>query len=203
MGFLDKSTVTVDAILTKKGRERLASGNFNIVSFAVADDDIDYTLYDINHAKGTNFYGQAIENMPLTEAVPDGGKMMRFKLMTLPKNIQKIPYATTTPAGATITVPGGAGNIGSIGITLSNAQQAGAFTATISDPSIAYFVVNGVTSANFQTGNVAQGGSVTISFFGQSLLQEKSTTITVVHEGTGLTVQKTITVEKDPAFIDT
>jgi hypothetical protein len=46
MGFLNNASVTVDAILTKKGRELLARGNneFKITKFALSDDDIDYTL---------------------------------------------------------------------------------------------------------------------------------------------------------------
>ena len=104
MGYLDKSTITVDAILTKRGREKLAAGNFNITKFALADDEVDYTLWDENHGKGTNFYGQAIENMPMVEAVPDESKVMRFKLMTLEKNIQKLPFLQLSPANAIFTI---------------------------------------------------------------------------------------------------
>ena len=44
MGFLDNSTVTVDAILTKKGREILANGgDLNITKFALSDEEVDYT----------------------------------------------------------------------------------------------------------------------------------------------------------------
>ena len=83
MGYLDNSSNTVDAILTKKGRELLSKGNFNITHFALADDEIDYALYNINHPDGTQFAGQAIENMPLLEAFPDESIMMRHKLVTL------------------------------------------------------------------------------------------------------------------------
>ena len=91
MGYLDKSSITVDAILTKRGREKLASGDFTITKFALADDEIDYGLWDESHSKGTLYYGQAIENMPMVEAIPDESKVMRYKLMTLSKNIQKLP----------------------------------------------------------------------------------------------------------------
>ncbi len=52
MGFLNNTVVTVDAILTRKGRELLAKndGSFRITQFALADDEIDYTtiyLFDI------------------------------------------------------------------------------------------------------------------------------------------------------------
>ena len=82
MGVLDNTSVTVDAILTKKGREKLAKGEgqFRITKFALGDDEIDYNLYDVTHPNGSNFYGEAIENMNLLEAVPDQNLSLRFKL---------------------------------------------------------------------------------------------------------------------------
>ena len=55
MGYLNNQVVTIDAILTKKGRELLArgDGSFNITQFALADDEIDYTLYNTSHPSGT------------------------------------------------------------------------------------------------------------------------------------------------------
>jgi hypothetical protein len=52
MGYLNNTVVTVDAILTKKGRELLArgDGSFKITQFALADDEVDYTLYNPDHA---------------------------------------------------------------------------------------------------------------------------------------------------------
>ena len=45
MAYLDNTTITVDAILTKKGREKLAAGQpLNISQFALGDDEIDYIL---------------------------------------------------------------------------------------------------------------------------------------------------------------
>ena len=70
MGFLDNSTITVDAILTKRGRQKLSQGNFSITRYALSDEEIDYTLYDVNHPNGTDSYGTVIENMNLLEAVP-------------------------------------------------------------------------------------------------------------------------------------
>lgn len=93
MGYLDNSTVTVDAILTKKGRELMArgDGSFTITQFALADDEIDYTLYNPAHPSGSAFYGQAIENMPLLEAFPDETQIMKYKLTTLPRGTAKLP----------------------------------------------------------------------------------------------------------------
>lgn len=84
----DTSVVQVDCILTKKGREILAQGkgNFKIVKFAVADDEVDYGLWNPDAAAGSAYYGQVIENMPVLEANPDDTKCMRFKLVSLDKN---------------------------------------------------------------------------------------------------------------------
>jgi uncharacterized membrane protein YgcG len=72
MGFLDNSTVTVDAILTRRGRQILSQGgNFAITKFALSDEEVDYTLYDVTHPNGTDSYGSVIENMNLLEAVPN------------------------------------------------------------------------------------------------------------------------------------
>jgi len=93
MGYLNNSVITVDAILTKKGRELLAKndGSFRITQFALADDEIDYTLYNPTHPSGSAYYGEAIENMPLLEAFPDEQQMMKYKLVTLPRGTAKLP----------------------------------------------------------------------------------------------------------------
>ena len=79
MGYLNNQVVTVDAILTKKGRQLLAQndGTFRITQFALADDEIDYTLYNPNNNSGSAFYGEAIDNMPLLEAFADDSQTMK------------------------------------------------------------------------------------------------------------------------------
>ena len=93
MGYLNNQVVTIDAILTKKGRELLAKGDgsFQITQFALADDEIDYTMYNPTHPSGSAFYGEAIENMPLLEAFPDETQIMKYKLATLPRGTAKMP----------------------------------------------------------------------------------------------------------------
>lgn len=92
MAYLDNTEITVDAILTKKGRQKLASGqSLNITKFALADDEIDYTLYEPAHPKGSAYYDVAIRNIPVTEATPDETQMLRYKLVTLPKGTTQIP----------------------------------------------------------------------------------------------------------------
>lgn len=93
MGYLNNSTITVEAILTKKGREMLARGQkLDITKFAVADDEVDYSLWTPTHPLGSAYYGAIIEGMPLVEAVPDETQVMRYKLVTLDRPISQIPY---------------------------------------------------------------------------------------------------------------
>ena len=108
MGYLDNTTVVVDAILTKKGREMLArgDGSFNITQFALSDDEIDYGLWNPNHPNGSAFAGEAIENMPVIEAFPDENQIMRNKLITLPRGTTKMPIITFGMAKISINVGG-------------------------------------------------------------------------------------------------
>ena len=94
MGYLDNTSITVDAILTKRGRELLSQGGlgaFNITQFALGDDEIDYTLFNENHPNGSQFAGEAIENMPLIEAIPDENNIMIHRLITLNQGTSKLP----------------------------------------------------------------------------------------------------------------
>ena len=112
MGYLNNQVVTVDAILTKKGRQLLAQndGSFRITQFALADDEIDYTLYNPVHPSGSAFYGEAIDGMPLLEAFPEESQIMKYKLATLPRGTAKLPVlnlgydAITLQQGATIAI---------------------------------------------------------------------------------------------------
>ena len=137
MGYLDNSSITVDAILTKRGRELLArgDGSFNITQFALADDEIDYTLFNENHPNGSQFAGEAIENMPLLEAFPDENNIMIHKLVTLPRGTTKLPIVTCNISkiqlslGSTTTVEPTTLNFQG----LSNLKEPGGYLATIAD----------------------------------------------------------------------
>lgn len=92
MAYLDNTVITVDAVLTKLGRERLSQGQFTITKWAVSDDEIDYSLYNTAHPLGTDYYSNIIESMPVLEAIPDESQALRYKLrsgttkdVTLPK----------------------------------------------------------------------------------------------------------------------
>lgn len=92
MAYIDNQTIAVDATLTKKGRELLAkTGNLNITSFSLADDEIDYSLYDPNHPNGSAFYDIALRNTPVFEPLTDETQVMKYKLVTLNQGVTSIP----------------------------------------------------------------------------------------------------------------
>jgi hypothetical protein len=92
MAYINNEIVTVDAVLTKKGRELLAArGGLNITSFALADDEIDYRLYQPNHPQGSAYFDLAIRNTPVFEAFTDETQVMKHKLVTLPSGQTSIP----------------------------------------------------------------------------------------------------------------
>jgi hypothetical protein len=106
MGYLSNSTIIVDAVLTKKGREALArqNGSFKITQFALGDDEIDYTLYNENHPNGSAYSGEAIENLPLLEAIPDDQAILKSKLVTLPRGTSAMPVVTANVAKITLSL---------------------------------------------------------------------------------------------------
>jgi len=136
MGYLNNSVVTVDAILTTKGRQLLAQadGTFRITQFALADDEIDYTLYNPNNPSGSAYYGEAIQNMPLLEAFPNETQVMKYKLVTLPRGTAKLPIldlgfsAITIKQGASLAV-----NPQTLNYTGGNQVEPSGYTFTISD----------------------------------------------------------------------
>lgn len=133
MGYLNNETISVDAILTKKGRELISrgDGSFKITQFALSDDEINYNLYNPLHPDGTASFGEAIEEMPIIEAFPDETQMLKYKLVTLPRGTSKLPILNL--GFNTITL-----NLGS-SLTLNpqtlnfTSQIESSYTATISD----------------------------------------------------------------------
>ena len=137
MGYLDNSSITVDAILTKRGRELLArnDGSFKITQFALGDDEVDYTLFNENHPNGSQYSGEAIENMPIIEAFPDEANIMLHKLITLPRGTTKLPIVTANVTKVSLTI----GSSFVLNPTTHNfngsynLQEPGGYMATIAD----------------------------------------------------------------------
>jgi hypothetical protein len=216
MAILNPTTVTVDAILTTKGRELLArnDGSFQITQFALADDEIDYTLYNPTHPSGSAFYGEAIENTPVLEAFPNDSQIMRYKLVTLPRGTSKLPVinigynSIVLRQGASLTItPQTLNYLGS-----TSTFEANGYTATIADSRlVSTFVGTGITSTtaignlNTTVGTVISvtqlGTSFTITgttintLFGSSLTQ-LSTTITVIGRDSGARITIPLNIQK-------
>lgn len=89
MGFLENDgDIILDAVITDTGRQRLAraDGSFKIVKFALADDEIDYTLYNRNDSRGSAYYDVDILQTPILEAFTDNGASMKSKLISIPRS---------------------------------------------------------------------------------------------------------------------
>ena len=95
MAFLDNSgDIILDAVLTDTGRMRLAKGDgsFKIAKFALGDDEINYELYDKNHASGSAYYDIEIIQSPVLEAFTNNTSMLKSKLMTISRtNLLYLP----------------------------------------------------------------------------------------------------------------
>ena len=135
MGYLDNTIITVDAILTKRGRELLARNDFRVTQFALADDEVDYTLYNEYHPNGSQYSGEAIENMPVLEAIPDENNIMIHKLVTLPRGTAKLPIVTCNVSTLQLTL-GSTTNLNPTTLNysgLSNLKEPGGYFFTCSD----------------------------------------------------------------------
>tara|TARA_A100001391_G_scaffold79427_1_gene51551 strand:- start:4913 stop:5860 length:948 start_codon:yes stop_codon:yes gene_type:complete len=88
MAFLDNSgDIILDAVLTDAGRARLArgDGSFKIVKYAFADDEIDYSKYDLDAANGSAYFDIEILKTPIIEALTNNTSTMKSRLLSIPK----------------------------------------------------------------------------------------------------------------------
>jgi hypothetical protein len=73
---------------------RLAKGDgsFKITKFAFGDDEINYNLYDKNHASGSAYYDIEILQSPVLEAFTNNASSMKSKLISIPRtNLLYLP----------------------------------------------------------------------------------------------------------------
>jgi hypothetical protein len=200
MAILNPTTVTVDAILTKKGRELLArnDGSFQITQFSLADDEIDYTLYNPTHPSGSAFYGEAIESMPVIQAFPDDTQIMRYKLVTLPRGTSRLPVVSlgyntiTLKQGASLTITPQTLNY--LGAT--STFEANGYVATISDIRLlSSFQGTGISTTTMgdQSLNTTSGAVLSKSVLGTSFTLT-GTTVNTLYGSSLTTLATTITV---------
>jgi hypothetical protein len=203
MGYLNNQVITVDAILTNKGRELLAKndGSFRITQFALADDEIDYTLYNPTHPSGSSFYGEAIQNMPLLEAFPIETQIMKYKLATLPRGTAKLPVldlgysAITLQQGAALSVtPQTLNYLGN-----TQAYETSGYSATISDVRLmSTFTGVGINTTAAATANAAVtstttlGTNVSVTVIGSQINLRATTVNTLFGNNTQLSATLTV-----------
>ena len=200
MGYLNNSVVTVDAILTTRGRQLLAQndGSFRITQFALADDEIDYTLYNPTHPSGSAYYGQALQNMPLLEAFPDETQIMKYKLTTLPRGTARMPILDV--GYTNIVIKQGA----SLAITPQtlnylggNQSETSGYTATISDVrTMSTFEGIGINTADATALNSATttlGTNVSATVVGTTINLRATTVNTLFGSNTSLNATLVIT----------
>jgi hypothetical protein len=202
MGYLNNQVVTVDAILTKKGRELLAQndGSFRITQFALADDEIDYTLYNPNNPSGSAFYGQALDNLPLLEAFADDSQIMKYKLATLPRGTAVLPVldlgfaAITLKQGASLSLtPQTLNYLGN-----TSAFETSGYAATIADVrTMATFNGVGIQSDAAQQQNATStttlGTNVSSTVIG-SQINLRATTVNTLFGTSNTQLNTTLTV---------
>lgn len=217
MGYLNSAIISIDAILTRRGRELLsrADGSFRITQFALSDDEVDYSLYAPNHPSGSAFYGEAIENMPLLEAFADETQIMKYKLVTLPRGTSRLPVlnlgyaAISLKQGGSLSItPSTLNYLGSVSVfepsgyvatvadyrLLSNFVGSGVDTSglVIDDPS----TTSGTKLSKTQVGTTFSLTATTINTLFGTTLTSLTTTLTVVGRDSGARITIPLTITK-------
>tara|TARA_R100000664_G_scaffold34117_1_gene54138 strand:+ start:546 stop:1178 length:633 start_codon:yes stop_codon:yes gene_type:complete len=155
MGYLNGNTITVDAILTKHGRQKLAEGqSLGITKFALSDDGVDYTLYNPDHALGSSYYGEAITDLPQLEAVPDDTNLMKYTLMTMDRNTIFLPKITSINETYTLE-------------NQNSKQKISPNTENSSDSSY-HFVFNNISGLNITGGTQKRIGGTSRTFLSRA-----------------------------------
>lgn len=208
MGYLDNTSLTVDAILTKKGRELLAKGELEITKFALADDEIDYRLWDVGHDQGSDKYGEAIEALPMLEAFPLETQMMKYKLISLGKNTLRLPVLETGLSSITLNRPGSRQVITPTTANISNGNSVLGYTATLGNSDFAILrVAQGGSIGSATTSDVLGDDSKSLSVTGlrfelvaKQVTVDSTTTLTITANETGGSVDIPITIKKDASL---
>ena len=102
MGYIDKTTKTVTAHFTKRGRELLAnaiagdtSGDYIITQYSLGDEEIDYSLYD--ETLSPNLRGRVIENTPILESFLSEQEIMNSFIQRITPSILLQSTITNIP----------------------------------------------------------------------------------------------------------
>lgn len=205
--------IIVDALLTKKGRELLSKGNnsFNITQFALSDQEIDYSLWNSDHPLGSNYAGIVLENMPITEAVPDETQNMKSFLVTLPRRTTRIPIVALSQTSYTLTA-GQSVTLTPQTTNYTDGNSTFGYTFVLADSDVCSAYIDQIApgqqysgQGNFTPGSMSESEiGQAITLVGKSIvltanmlsLAARSTTLTIIGNETGGRVVANITVQK-------
>jgi len=210
MAYLDNTSVTVDAVLTKRGRELIAkNGALNITSFALADDEIDYSLFDAN-ANSSELMDRAIINTPIFEPNLNETEVMKYKLVTLDEGSTFIPVISIVQSSIAVDSNYTGQIIISPSTSPANYNANLGYTAVLSNNKIGSLVVTSQapnlnnTSATVATfaGDISSQTSQTVvglvfAFIPNNKLKTTTTaTLTIIgnESGGGTSIPITVTV---------
>lgn len=210
MGYLNNSTIICDAVLTKKGKELLSRGRneFQITQFALADDEIDYDLWNPAHPLGSAYYGIIIENMPLVEASQDESAVMRYKLVTLPKKTARIPVIQVPQSSVTLMSPGQIYTVVPSTVNFTNGNSTLGYTAILSNSDVAMLQVVQPVAAGISPslprfiGDAEAAQTVSVVGFSfnivakQQLVSDMTAILTIIGNETGGRTTVNIVVKK-------
>ena len=213
MSYLNNQSIIVEAILTRRGRQLLARGmnEFQITQYALSDTEVDYSNWNPDHPLGSAYYGVVIENMPITEAVPDETQNMKYLLVTLPKKTVRIPKISVAQTSFTLSA-GQSTTITPQTINYTQGNSTFGYTFILADSDVcSMYVSEGTVGQAYANGGNMTATPQSESEVGQSLtlsgksvvltanllqLAAKSTTLTIIGNETGGRVVVNITVQK-------
>lgn len=199
MAILNNEEMVIDAVLTDKGRAYLSQGSLPITKFGLSDFGVDYRLYNPGNLKGSDFYGSAIERMPISEVMPDSAINMKYKLFTseLKKTIE-VPYLRieTSLESNNITVDTDGFREISVSLQRYSGADEGTYTWTLLDTT--YVSFDDITPCPDLGVCTLSGRKNTISIKGQNenINEDKVgvTKLLITNDTTGATTSVGITV---------
>ena len=215
MSFLNNTVVTIDAILTTKGRELIArgDGSFAITQFALGDDEISYKQYNPTHPSGSAFYGEAILASPISEAYPNDSQMLKSKLITLPPGTSKLPVISIgydsivlkqgaslsiTPETLNYLITGKGYEPSGYVVTVADARLLSTFnglgidTTTLGNPTLNTFASSNVSKSQIGTSFTLVGTTIN-TLFGSTTSLKSQIIITGRDSGARKTIPLTVT----------
>ena len=173
-------------------------------------------MFNENHPNGTQYSGEAIENMSITEAFPDENNIMQYKLLTLNEGTSVIPFVSVgmtsieMSIGQTKQIVPQTHNYNAV---VAGQPEANGYRYTLADNRLFQMVLGGggasTNSANLGSTSVANTTAQSVTVVGNNLnLTAKSatslfgtfnsltTTVTIEGLNTGARLTIPITVNK-------